>query len=63
MEFKNTNGRTYEIIESKGDYTILERKHEFVVAYDLNFELGSWSKGRYYSSLEEAKNSFNELTK
>lgn len=63
MEFKNTNGRTYKIIEIKGDYTLLEHKHEFVVAYALDMELGSWSKGRYYYSIEEAKNSFNELTK
>lgn len=67
MKFKNTNGKTYKIIEHKKAYTLLEEiggtYQPFVVAWDLSLEHGGWGNGRYCSTLEIAKETFDDLTK
>lgn len=65
--FKNTNGKTYEILQELGDYTLLHDKnneyHPYVIAWDLDKERGDWSKGRYRNDLESAKIELIELAK
>lgn len=68
--FKNSNGKNYEVVKESGNYTLLKElenndpyKHPYVIAYGLDRELKSWSKGRYRSYYKEAKKEFERLIK
>ena len=54
-----------EIIDQKGDYTLLHRLKggytPWVVAWKLE-KNGDWGQGHYFSFQEEAKNFFDEVT-
>lgn len=67
----NNNGKDYKIIETRDVYTLLEQLEgvayePYVVAYDVRARKdgsnGWWRKGRYFETLEDARDAFDELT-
>ena len=60
-KFLNTNGYEYELIDSKGDYSLLRainnRYTPWVVTWKLNVHDGkiTWGQGYYYQTEEEAR--------
>ena len=61
MQFKNSNGKTYEVIAKIGDYAFLQdvNSFQFVVVWCL--QKNSWVQGYYFDADrgEQAKGFFN----
>lgn len=60
-KFFNTNGYEYELIDSKGNYSLLRainnRYTPWVVAWNLKMYEGkiTWGQGYYYETEKEAR--------
>lgn len=63
----NTNGREYQIIRNKEEYTLLKDEkaqcQPYIVVWNLQeYKNGwSWGQGHYFSELQDAKTYFNRL--
>lgn len=49
------NKENYNIIIECGDYALIDRGHEYVVAYKLNKENMSWAQGHYFSTWSQTQ--------
>ena len=62
---KNSNGFSYEVLDSFSDYLLLlntEKNYTpYVVAYNYSEAHESWASGRYYRELESAKLRMEEI--
>lgn len=63
----NPNGYEYEIVDTKGDYTLLKTTNkevtQWVVAWHLKIcdEKATWGQGYYYNEEEAARKKFNKI--
>ena len=69
----NTNGKTYDVLEHSGSYSLLyehgKSYHPYIVAHDLAYYTeekdgdlhGSWGGGRYFDELEGALLTYKDL--
>lgn len=61
----NTNGKSYKVLDEKGDFMLLELHTgedytPFVVAYLYREDLRSWNAGNYFDNYESARKRFDE---
>jgi hypothetical protein len=60
-EFRNANGRVYNVLKESGRYALLQDKNreEYVIAIGIGEK--DWDHGRYYHKSEDAKSEWDEL--
>ena len=50
-----------ELLETKGDYSLIKWGVQYLVVYDFHANVGMWSWSSIFYNLNDAKHSFDKL--